>query len=311
VLAGHLLPLGPKAFRINEMVPAAGMALFFALSGFLITSFLYRRPEPKAFMIRRLARIVPLAWAVSCAILIFTEAVPRAWLATLGFFLNYQHAFINEYNSHLWSLCVEMQFYVTCAALVAFGGRKGLLLLPLMALVVTGLRIERGATLSIHTHYRVDEILAGATLALAVETKLEPVLAVLRRFSPWLGVVLLFASASPFTGPFMYLRPYCSALLVGATLLQPEHRLSAALAHPVLKYLATTSYALYVIHGPLRAGWFAEGDTVVKYLVKRPLTFGLTFALAHFSTRVFEAHFIALGKRWTTKPKVVPAGTPG
>ena len=43
VLAGHLLPLGPKSWQMNSSVAAAGMAVFFILSGFLITNILFRR----------------------------------------------------------------------------------------------------------------------------------------------------------------------------------------------------------------------------------------------------------------------------
>ena len=40
VLAAHLLPLGPKSLGLNDAVAPMGMALFFTLSGFLITRFL-------------------------------------------------------------------------------------------------------------------------------------------------------------------------------------------------------------------------------------------------------------------------------
>ena len=62
VLAGHLLPLGPKSLQINPTATAAGMAMFFILSGFLITSLLLRDDHIGRFLVRRFARIVPLAW---------------------------------------------------------------------------------------------------------------------------------------------------------------------------------------------------------------------------------------------------------
>jgi hypothetical protein len=62
VLAAHLLPLGPTGLDLNAAVAAAGMALFFTLSGFLITGFLLRNDNVDEFLISRLARIVPLAW---------------------------------------------------------------------------------------------------------------------------------------------------------------------------------------------------------------------------------------------------------
>src|SRR5262245_33415169 len=40
VLGSHLLPLGPKVLELNFTAGAAGMALFFTLSGFLIVQFL-------------------------------------------------------------------------------------------------------------------------------------------------------------------------------------------------------------------------------------------------------------------------------
>lgn len=40
VLACHLLPLGPKPWQMNSAAGVMGMAIFFTLSGFLITSFL-------------------------------------------------------------------------------------------------------------------------------------------------------------------------------------------------------------------------------------------------------------------------------
>ena len=61
-MAGHWLPLGPKAWELNGAVAASGMALFFTLSGFLITQLLLRDDRVGPFLIRRLFRILPLAW---------------------------------------------------------------------------------------------------------------------------------------------------------------------------------------------------------------------------------------------------------
>lgn len=72
VLATHLLPLGPKAWRLNEMTGPMGMALFFTLSGFLITRFLQRDAGLIDFLSRRLFRIVPLAWLTLTVIMVFS-----------------------------------------------------------------------------------------------------------------------------------------------------------------------------------------------------------------------------------------------
>ena len=62
VLLGHLFPVGPKAWGLNGAVASAGMAIFFTLSGFLITSVLLNDSNVRRFLIHRVMRIVPLAW---------------------------------------------------------------------------------------------------------------------------------------------------------------------------------------------------------------------------------------------------------
>ena len=45
VLGSHTVPLGPKLLRLNDAAGAMGMSLFFALSGFLITSTLLHNAD--------------------------------------------------------------------------------------------------------------------------------------------------------------------------------------------------------------------------------------------------------------------------
>ncbi|MFZ8469373.1 acyltransferase family protein, partial [Staphylococcus aureus] len=78
---GHMLPLGPKFLQFNEMVATTGMSLFFILSGFLIISMLVRNGDVASFLMRRVCRIVPLAWSVLIVILIFNGANWEFWAA--------------------------------------------------------------------------------------------------------------------------------------------------------------------------------------------------------------------------------------
>ena len=50
MLAGHMLPLGPKVLQLNETVAATGMSLFFTLSGFLIVSMLTKNDNVASFL---------------------------------------------------------------------------------------------------------------------------------------------------------------------------------------------------------------------------------------------------------------------
>ncbi len=126
------------------------------------------------------------------------------------------------------------------------------------------------------------------------------------RLPIWLIVPLTIASCHDSLLPLGYFRPYFSAIMVGALICQPASPLHRLFESRPLAYVARISFALYVIHVFLLQGWFDEGDRLVRYL-KRPLSIGLTFALAHLSTTRFEALFI----RWShrrTHPRADLAG---
>lgn len=168
VVAGHTLPLGPKSLELNEAATTMGMALFFCLSGFLITRMLYRSPDIHAFLVKRVLRIVPAVALYLVLLVVFLGLPLKSLVLNLLFVSNYVHSGLaGGPVGHLWSLCVEMQFYVAISLCVGLLGSRGVWLIPLAAPIVTGLRIEAGATVNIMTHLRVDEILAGGCLALA------------------------------------------------------------------------------------------------------------------------------------------------
>jgi peptidoglycan/LPS O-acetylase OafA/YrhL len=303
VLAGHLLPIGPKSWDLNVAVAAAGMAIFFTLSGFLITSFLLARPEPGEFLRRRLFRIVPLAWTAMLILAFWNTASAFVLFANLGFFANLPPGRLMNGGVHLWSLCVEMQFYLLVAALVAVGGRRSLYLLPLLCLAVTTLRIAHSNYIDSITWYRVDEILAGATLALIYDSgRLKRIEALIPRSLPLFLFGLLLISGHQATGPFNYVRPYLAALAVGTSLYAAPALVQRLFGSAPARYVAEISYALYVFHGMLMATWLGSGERLEKYL-KRPLFIFCTFALAHASTAWFERPLIRIGKSSGGPPK--------
>ena len=117
VLASHLLPIGPKSWALNESAGAMGMTLFFALSGFLITTNLMRGQNPLDFFVRRLARILPLVYAYVLVVYVAIEYDPAKLAANLTFIENYAHQYLDNLNGHLWSLCVEISFSTSRLAL--------------------------------------------------------------------------------------------------------------------------------------------------------------------------------------------------
>lgn len=298
VLSCHLLPLGPKAWHLNSADGILGMSLFFTLSGFLVTHFLLYQDGIFDFLMRRFFRLLPLAWLYIFIALLVYPVSRDTWFAHLLFYANYPpKPLVANITEHFWSLCVEMHFYIGIAILVAMLKKRGLLLLPVIAIGFTLWRVINGVEISVITHFRIDEILAGSVLALIYDGRLG---ARLPKFvckaNFYLVLTLLLLASSPFGGVLNYIRPYLAALLVGITLFNPETKVSKFLNNSVLFYLASISYALYVVHPLLAATWLGSGDGIVKYM-KRPLLFIAIFSLAHISTFYYEHKMIELGKR--------------
>jgi peptidoglycan/LPS O-acetylase OafA/YrhL len=304
VLAGHLLPLDAVLPGSNEASATAGMAIFFTLSGFLITRFLFDRPEWTPFLIRRLFRIIPLAW-LAMLILFALQWGEGSSLSTLAanlfFYANLPPQQFMAGGGHLWSLCVEMQFYLGIALLVAAFGKRGLMVLPFLALAVTVLRISQGQTINVVTWLRLDEILAGATLALLHVGQFgDKARNLFAKTNFYLLALIAIACSFWVYTPLAYARPYAIAAMVGVTLWHAPLWLNTLLCSRPAAYIANISFALYVVHGVLMESWLGTGELVEKYL-KRPLLIAATFALAHLSTYFFEARFIAMAKQLTQK----------
>lgn len=301
VLASHMLPLGPSEWRLNATSGFMGMSMFFCLSGFLITRFLHRNDDIRVFMVRRLARIVPLAvvYAFCVSIIIFYR--PDTFLSIVLFYKNYADHTALPATGHLWSLCVEVHFYLAIGVAVAIFGRRGFWLIPVAILAVLLLRIDMGIYGSIRTHFRVDEILAGCLLALVWLYREHPAsrfFVQVSRHSFWLFLALWFLSCHPLAGPMNYARPYMTLFLVGSLLFMADGPIRWAMRTSVLRYIALTSYALYVWHPMTMLGWLGSGDGWTKYLLHRPISFAATFLLAHLSTFTFERYITRLARRY-------------
>lgn len=305
VLACHLLPIGPKFLQLNYATGVLGMSLFFTLSGFLVTHILISRPQVFDFLVRRFLRILPLAW-LYILIALSTHPVSReAWFAHVFFYANYPPKPLIHVTDHLWSLCVEMHFYIGLALLVSMLKKRGLLLIPLICIAITAIRVFNLEHVSVITHFRVDEILAGSILALIYNRQLGITLFnMMSKINYAYLWVLLLISCHPDAGFMNYFRPYFAATLVGVTLLNQNTQFARLLENRWLFYIASISFALYVIHPLLESTWLGSGDIIEKYS-KRPLLFLVLFLCAHISTFYYEQKVMAWGKNISRKFKSV------
>ena len=297
VLGGHMLPLGPKLLRLNETAATMGMSLFFGLSGFLIATVLIRNPDVPEFLIKRLSRIVPLAYAYAFIVYTFFHFDPGQVLWTASFVENYFPAHLDNFNAHFWSLCVEVQFYMAIAIVVFFSGPKGIWTVWPACLAITALRIDQGAYVHIQTHLRVDEILIGSCLATLYHRASWQPIKYAGGLIP-LAVFLWFILSSPYSSWLQYLRPYATMSVMWLTLCLGDLLLARMLSSRPLRYVATISYALYVIHPLTVQGWWNTGTVFERYLLKRPISFAMTFLAAHISTFYWERRWLQAGRMW-------------
>jgi peptidoglycan/LPS O-acetylase OafA/YrhL len=298
VLACHMLPLGPKILQLNYSAGAMGMSLFFSLSGFLIVSTLLHNPNVPEFLVKRAVRILPLAYAYLIFVYTIVWFDPSAAFWTSTFFVNYlPNYFVGGLNAHFWSLCVEVQFYLAVAVIVLMGGRVGLWSLVPICLLITLIRVHEGAYIAIQTHLRVDEILIGGCVALFYHrsgrwsVRFPTVLA-------FLAAALWFLSSTVWMQWFQYFRPYATGLMLAIVLCHKDTALAFVLRSRAMRYIATISYALYIIHPLTLHGWLGQGPKLDMYLFKRPISFLITFVAAHLSTFYWEKMWMRAGRNW-------------
>ncbi|HEY6868451.1 MAG TPA: acyltransferase, partial [Novosphingobium sp.] len=130
-----------------------GVRFFLLLSGFLITGTLVRQagggwreclPALKDFYARRALRIWPLYYAVLAGLLLTGEILWREALIHGLFLTNFVQAVENQWQipswflPHLWTLCVQEQYYLVWPLLfvVLHGPGRSIVLAAMLALAV-------------------------------------------------------------------------------------------------------------------------------------------------------------------------------
>jgi peptidoglycan/LPS O-acetylase OafA/YrhL len=88
-----------------------------------------------------------------------------------------------------------------------------------------------------------------------------------------------------------------------ATLCSTETLLTKILESGPMRYIATISYALYIVHPVTFQGWFNEGGVFERYLLKRPISFAMTFAAAHLSTFYWERYWTQAARNWVARKR--------
>ncbi len=285
------------------------MSLFFALSGFLITSGLRHNADIHEFIIKRFSKILPVAYAYVFLVFLLVHYDPSDMMWTASFLVNYAPEHLNNYNAHFWSLCVEVQFYIAIALVILSIGEKGLWIVWPACLVITALRINEGAYLALETHLRGDEILAGACVATIYDSSWKGRVQHSGAFAI-AATLFWIVSSNPYSEWCQYLRPYASASLLAVALCLGDTIIVTLLSSRLVRYIATISYALYVIHPLTIQGWWNQGSIFDRYAIKRPISFIMTFAAAHVFTFYWERPWMQAGRQWIIQRRLRRAQVP-
>lgn len=296
-----------------------GVAIFFALSGFLITTLLLEEFEAsgsismKGFYIRRTFRLFPALYIMLAIVVLYaiTVASPDLRPQILGEALP---ASLYVYNiaslwgwqtgtvilGHTWSLAVEEQFYVLWPWILYLALRgKGLKNLTIgltsFIFVMLMLRYFNALPTAVGLIFQ-ESIFAGCLLALLrwqgfLQKRIPELITLL------ILVLLIFVGIFPIDFPFSIfnLSGIAALILIYGTLKSPYGFTARLLSRTWLVSVGKVSYALYLWHLPIFR-WFGLHSPFpppVSFVLK----FVVTFLVAYASWKLVEKYALAQGRR--------------
>jgi peptidoglycan/LPS O-acetylase OafA/YrhL len=294
-----------------------GVTLFFAISGFLITTLLLREKERMghidlaAFYIRRTLRIFPLYYATLALYTIAVIATERhsfegrQFFANLPYFATFTSNLFVELKGRVifyfsWSLAAEEQYYLLWPPLLVLlrnlrraAGALGVLMLAgFLAQMFLG-SVADNLPLA---------IIAGSLLAICAHTSTGYALLykiVGRSWTPIAATILIGLCTLPYV-PIAVLH-IAFAILVASCVLTEEHAAARLLSWRPLAYIGSISYGIYLLHMLCKnaALKILSGlDFSNTELLTFPATLVLAIILATISHAFFEKPILALKGRF-------------
>ena len=282
-----------------------GVALFFAISGYLITTMLLEDQNLRGFYIRRAFRILPPAYLYLIVVAI-AEPLRRGELSSAAFFYSNYWAERSWYTAHFWSLSMEEHFYLLWPVwLVCLGVRRALIAASVLIAITA---LWRPWSLS-HTQLpypalqrtdiRLDAFLFAGILAIFIRGPYRaPLLRVLT--STWfrvLGSLTLLAAwtwelsgSAPATGTLVE-SALLPAILV-SVIHWPRSRVFRVLESTPLRWVGRISYGLYLWQQLFLA------PPAEAFLPRVALTFAAAAASYYLMERPLLRYARAPGQNW-------------
>ena len=310
-----LVMLTHTGFSRLQGAGAAGVTMFFTLSGFLIATMLLGeratsgRVSLRRFYIRRARRLAPalLLFLAPMGLLAMTPLpVAPSWRDLLGVLTgvgNFTVAMAGHDTvvTQTWSLSVEQQFYVVWPLLMVVAlwlgrGRLAVLAMVTVGAVVLSI-IERlllwddgsGALrVYVGTDTRLDGLLVGCLAGMWVHGR-TPGTNRPRVAAAALAVIVAL-SLTTGVGAIVVVPTVVPWLCVAAILALTQQNREGWLTHRAIRLAGERSYGLFLWHYPLWAAALAlPGPAVVPGFVAAVL---LAFGIAHLSWHCVEMPFM-------------------
>jgi len=306
VIFDHLQLSTPVSRHPFQATGTYGVALFFVLSGFLITSKLIDERQStgkislRNFYIRRFFRLMPAAWVFLLSISVLGR-IPGKYLHLLGCLLFVENYVTQHHGSwvfgHFWSLSIEEQFYLFWPAMFIFMGKKRAGIFA--AVISISIALYRFNVLSglswsqtAGTEFHADALLIGCLSAMLPRIHLRA-----WYFWPLIAAFFAYLRHPVTVAPFGCV--VVIALLLLTTTTFPES--VAFLEWRLLKWVGTLSYSLYLWQQVfVRFPGFPTLSSV-------PFRLCLTLAFSILSYTCIEQPCIRFGTRFLrSRPLAVP-----
>lgn len=307
-----------------------GVNLFFAISGFLITTLLLRERDEAGhislsrFYARRSLRIFPLYYltiAIYTALVFATKdrhtPAGHEFFGNLKYFITYTSNWFIDFAGNkrvifyfAWSLATEEQFYLLWPSVIRYTRSWQVPVLVLLvgtAVSVTANQMYPVQLVRPPVWARIvgsvqPAICLGAVLAFALHAR-AGYRVVAKLLGGWWGVPLAVGSvilALTVGHRWPDLAAPALVLLVAALMVRPRNVLSPLLDNRVARYVGMVSYGMYMMH--MIAMQFAHkasarvhGGGIATFFLAIPIT----IAIASASYWFFEQPFLRLKKRFS------------
>jgi peptidoglycan/LPS O-acetylase OafA/YrhL len=246
-----------------------GVDIFFALSGYLITTLLLTEKAAtgriglSAFYRRRLFRIVPamFVYLSTLAILKAVNVLPGGSVAELVSAQLFVRNYFQDgswYTGHFWTLAVEEHYYLVIPWILALLTREGairtIVTLGLVCIVTRFVQLTYFPGLSANPGYRtenrVDALMWGSLVAVLMQDRrTREMLAGLLKsvvLVPFVAVMAAIVLTTEEQWLQRTLLAIALPLVILYTVAQPGRTPGRILEHPWLRWVGRLSYSLYI-----------------------------------------------------------------